>query len=386
MTANTESRAQSETTLAQPQRRYDIDWLRVLAVLLLFFYHPARIFYVWDPFYVKNGQLSRALSYLLVFIDRWHMPLLFLLAGASTWFALRRRSGGQYAKERFLRLLVPLIVGLLIMIPPQIYFDLLHHNPGYGESYLQFYPRFFSGNPEGLEAYKGGFDMGHLWFIFELFLFSLIALPLFLYLRNEAGERLIGRLAAFFARPGTIFLFFIPIYLMELTPIGYPNPLYFITFFICGYLLVADARFGEAIDRYKGLALVIGPAIYAIWLGLVFLLDLDTPRWVWEPVNAHRSFVTWCSLIALSGYGRKLLNSPSRFLSYFGEASYPLYILHQTFVIGIAYYVVQWDAGVLVKLASIIVGSFVATMVLYDLLVKRTSATRVLLGMRPLKK
>ncbi len=371
-----------ETKSIKIERRYDIDWLRVLAILLLFFYHPARIFYIWDPFYVKNSQLSGLLSYMILFIDRWHMPFLFLLAGASTWFALRHRSGVQYAKERLLRLLIPLLFGVLVINPPQIYFDLLHHNPDYSESYLQFYPRFFSMNPEGLEAFKGGFELGHLWFIFYLFLFSLIALPFFLYIKREAGGRMIKGLVDFCSRSGTILLLSIPIYLMGLVPIGYPNPIYFIIFFIYGYILMADVRFGGIIDRYKGIALILGPVTYVIWLSLTFGLNINVPDWTWTNLNFYRSFVTWCSLIALLGYGKQLFNFTNKFLKYFGEASYPLYILHQTFVIIISYYVVQWDANVLIKLVTIITGTFVVTIILYDLLLKRIKITRFMLGMR----
>ena len=70
------------------QRRTDIAWLRILAVLLLFPFHTARVFDVWDEFYVKNDQLSTALTYFIAFMEPWHMPLLFLLAGAASWFAL----------------------------------------------------------------------------------------------------------------------------------------------------------------------------------------------------------------------------------------------------------------------------------------------------------
>jgi peptidoglycan/LPS O-acetylase OafA/YrhL len=314
------------------------------------------------------------------------MPLLFLLAGASTWFALRHRTGGQYGKERFLRLLVPLLFGLLVVIPPQIYFDLLHHNPGYDESYMQFYPRFFSTNPEGLDAYAGGFELGHLWFILYLFLFSLIALPLFRYLRNETGRRIIERLARYCTKSGVIFLFTLPIFLLGLTPIRYPNPLYFLIFFIYGYILVSDVRFEESIDTHKSVALIVGPVSYGIWLSIVAILDITVPGWVWSNINFYHSLVTWCALIALLGYGRQFLNFTNTFLKYYGEASYPLYILHQTFVIAVGYYVVQLNAGILVKLVIIIIATFVATIFLYDLFVRRISFMRLLFGMKKIKR
>jgi peptidoglycan/LPS O-acetylase OafA/YrhL len=374
--------AQTVSGPVKPGRRWDIDWLRVLAVLLLFYVHPARIFYVWDPWYVKNDQLSLTLSRLAVFINHWHMPLFFVLAGAATWFSLRRRSGGQYAKERFKRLLVPFIFGLLVIVPPQIYIS-LHNRPGYTESYLRFYPRFFD------PAYTGGFDMGHLWFILYLFVFSLVVLPLFLYLNRDPGGRLIKRLAGFFSQPGMIFL---PVVLLIVTDYVllhfYPNPVYFITFFIYGYIMMADARFEEAIVRHKTIALILGLVLFVVWLSLVSL-GVIHPDWL-QPIP--RSFITWFCLIALLGYGKQFLNFTNRFLQYFGEAAYPVYILHQTVIVVIGFYVVQWDtsaalgtgAGVPVKFVTIVVASFVITAILYEV-VKRTNVTRFLFGMRPLK-
>ena len=60
-----------------------------------------------------------AVNYVLDFISVWHMPLLFLLAGASTYFALRKRSNRQYVGERVLRLVVPFVFGIFVLIPPQ---------------------------------------------------------------------------------------------------------------------------------------------------------------------------------------------------------------------------------------------------------------------------
>ncbi len=114
------------SSVSRPHRRSDIDWLRVIAVVLLIPFHTARIFDIWEPFNAKSGETSAALTYgVIAFLGQWHMPLLFLLAGASTWFALGFRSGGQYARERFTRLLIPFLFGLLVVVPPQGYYALL---------------------------------------------------------------------------------------------------------------------------------------------------------------------------------------------------------------------------------------------------------------------
>ncbi len=112
---------------ATAERRIDLDWLRIVAVLLLIPFHGARVFDIFTPFYVKNAELSPWLSYAVVaFLNAWQMPLLFLIAGASTWYALGSRGGGRYVGERLKRLLVPFVFGTLVIVPPQMYLALLH--------------------------------------------------------------------------------------------------------------------------------------------------------------------------------------------------------------------------------------------------------------------
>jgi glucan biosynthesis protein C len=354
------------------QRRWDIDWLRVVATLLLFYIHSAKIFYLWGPWHIQNTRNSRAFSYLSLFIEHWHMPLFFILAGAASWFALRRRSGDQYVKERFKRLLIPFVFGLLVIVPPQIYFDLLAHFRYVG-SYLQFYPRFFD------PAYLGKFDMGHLWFILHLFVFSLIALPLFLYLKRDSGQRLMERLAGFFVRPGAILLLVIPIMVTDYVLLCfYPNPVYFITFFLYGYILMADVRFEEAIDRHRGLALVLGLTIYVVWISLV-TLDVIHPDWL-QPI--WRSLIAWSCLIAVLGYGRKHLNFTNKWLVYGNDTIMPFYLFHQPVIIVIAFFVVQWDAGITLKLLVVALGSLLVSLGLVELVIKRINALRVLFGIK----
>src|SRR5919202_576168 len=90
--------ASQSSSAPRSDRRADIDWLRLIAVLLVVPFHTARIFDMWEPFYTKNAELSIPLSYLVSVLNPWHMPLLFVLAGMSSWFALRRRSGGTYLR------------------------------------------------------------------------------------------------------------------------------------------------------------------------------------------------------------------------------------------------------------------------------------------------
>jgi glucan biosynthesis protein C len=373
----------------KPLRRHDIDWLRLLAVLLLFPRHTARIFDIWEEFYAKNDQTSKALSYLIACLGPWHMPLFFLLAGASTWFALRFRSGGTYTRERFKRLLVPFIFGVLVIVPPQSYLGLRNHSD-YTASYTTWYPHFFQLIPEDQAGYfLGGNTPGHLWFIFHLLLYSLAALPLFLYLKRDSGQRLIDRLATLVSRPGMIFLGAIPLLLtLSFPDIAGGNPLFYILFFIYGYILMADARFGAAIDKHRTTALLLGPVVLVVKAYLdVWGWPSGTPGWFLSLLSDYgEAFIPWFSIIALLGYGKQFLNFTNRLLKYATEAAYPVYTLHQTVIVIIGFFVVGWETGVLVKFLTIMVASLVGTVLVYDVVVKRINVLRFLFGMGPRKK
>jgi peptidoglycan/LPS O-acetylase OafA/YrhL len=371
--------------LAKLDRRWDIDWLRIVVVLMLVPYHTARIF-DYEPFFIKNNQLTEALTYWFVRVgDAFAMELLFLLAGASTWFALRRRSGGRYTIERFQRLLIPFIFGLFVLAPPNAYFALRNHT-NYQGSFIEFYPNFFQVSPAGFLDFTGGFTIAHLWFILFLFIFSLLALPLFLYLKGKSGLRAIKFLAGFLSRSGAIFLLVIPLFLTEWLIDLTSNLILFIffyfIFFIYGYILIADERFDEPIDRYKRVALILGPVLYIV-LGVL----PDTIKPDWFGLIYYRSIFPWLAIIAALGYAKKYLNAPPKrklsaaFLMYFGEASYPFYLLHQTVLVAIGFYVVLWSTVIPVKYITIAFITYIATIFIYEFVVRRTNVTRFLFGM-----
>jgi len=180
----------SSTQEVKVERQYYIDWLRLFAVFLLFFFHTARIFDPEEMFYAQSDTPSPVLFDAFIrSLSPWHMSLFFLLAGASSYYALRRRSGRQYVRERFKRLFIPFVFGVLVLIPPQSYIGLLQHS-NYSKSYFSWFPDFFTLQGDDEDGYfMGGHTWGHLWFIFHLFVYSLIALPLFLYLNGESGRR-----------------------------------------------------------------------------------------------------------------------------------------------------------------------------------------------------
>jgi long-chain acyl-CoA synthetase len=371
-----------------PKRRWDFDWMRTLVVLMLVPYHTAEIFVANREWYVKNDQLSTLLYHLVSFVRFFGMPLLFLLAGATACFALRRRSSGQYIKERLQRLLVPLVFGLLVIVPPQVYFGLRYHSE-YAGAYLRFYPRFFEVHPEDLGGYStGGGTTAHLWFILYLLVISLVALPIFLSLKRGAGQRLVDRLASSLARRGMIFLPAVLPIVVTLLIKTELNPLYFLSFYLFGYVMMMDARFEQAIERHRSIALILWPVLYLAWTGLSIGLP-SAASWMESLLHVLSGIITWCALLTLLGYGKRFFKftdgsrASDKFLIYFGEAAYPFYILHQTVLVAIGFYVVQWNAAGPIKYAAIAFLSFVLTTVLYELLVRRSNAARFLLGMKP---
>ena len=153
-------------------RLYYLDWLHVFAVLILIFFHSARPFDEWG-WRIKNETVSGIITNILQFINIWHMPLFFLLSGSAAWFALSLRPERSFAKERVKRLLIPLVFGMAVIIPSQVYIERIFRGQFEG-SYFSFYIVAFSGSyPEGNLSWH------HLWFLAYLFVFSLLAFPIF---------------------------------------------------------------------------------------------------------------------------------------------------------------------------------------------------------------
>lgn len=360
-------------------RRPDIDWLRIMAVLLLIPFHTARLFDIWEANYVKNEVLSPMLSYQNSFIWAWHMPLLFLLAGSASWYAIGVRGGDGYVKERFKRLFIPLVFGVLVIVPPQAYVARLQ-NPGYNASVPAFLADYFVIRGD-LTGYTGLFTPAHLWFILYLFVFSLAGLPLLLRLGRK--NRMTNWLAEECRRPGAILSLAVPLGVAGALPdIDGKNPFFYFMLFLYGYLLVSDERFQESVERHKGVALLLGLA------AMTAVLTMQAYRVHFPEKSVGdilyyllRTFNTWFWLIAILGYGRTCLNFSNAFQRYANQAAYPFYILHQTVIVIIGHFVVQWPANLWTKYFVIALSSLVVTVLLYDLCVKRTRATRFLFGM-----
>lgn len=367
----------------ETRRLHFIDWLRVLAVLLLFPFHAGRVFNDGEPFYVKGSELSTAVSHVLGFIDQWHMPLLFALAGASTCLALRKRTTARYATERVRRLLVPLLFGVLVLIPPQTWYG-GRFNSGYEGSYLHYLTSgdFLEMNIRDGGDYYGGFGIGHLWFILFLLLISLLVLPL--WARRPRRRALVGWGARMLCHPaawvGAGFL----VMLVEALPaLGGKNVFYYSVFFVLGYVAMSGERFMEVADRLGPAALVTGVAIAVWWSAAWRWRDgLADPSVALAAVNLTGMTSRWLIIVGLLGLGRRYLDRDSATLGYLAEGSYPVYILHQTVIVVLAFSLVELPAAWPVQWLVLLIGSVAITFAGYEA-VRRVGWLRFLFGMRP---
>jgi peptidoglycan/LPS O-acetylase OafA/YrhL len=378
------------TQSALAQRRYDLDWLRVLAIFAVFVYHSALIF-APDPYSIKNATTYEYIDDWSALGGTWGMPLIFIISGASVFYALGKVGPGKYVKGIAARLLVPLIVGTFTHIAFQVYLERLHQGTISG-SFLEFYPHYF----EGMYGFGGNFAwMGmHLWYLEALFLFSLLLLPLFLWLKNSRrGRGALQGLGDFLARPGAAYLLALPAYLLinVLDPdswgtdvMGGWSIFIYLGFFVSGFVVFSHERLLECIQRLRWVSLAGGVLLWGmidvLWGALgdpefgTLGFALGTAPWC---LNA------WCWLLAILGFGMKHLRFSNPYVKHANEAVLPFYILHQTVIFSLGYFVVQWAIPDGLKFAFILIGSFLVSMGLYESLVRRNNLLRILFGMKP---
>lgn len=381
---------------AAPGRRHDIDALRILAMLTVFLFHCARFF---DPFpwHVKNAEHSFALTLFVGFVDAWAMPLFFVLSGAASWFGLEARSGRGYVIDRIKRLVVPFYtVGIFLLLPPQLYWDQVTNHGLEGVAW-KLYPRYFTDSfVTSPSPFFAGFWPGHLWFLRFLFLVSLLALPVLLHLKTGPGRRRIDALAGWCARPGGVFLFAVPLFLVSACSRGFwqgehtwADLFSFTVFFLIGYVLAADPRFTRSLRRHMPVCLALALAGMACEYHMVLRRGYPYPGGqTFSPPGPYvlfqlvMSVQTWCWLVVLLGAGARFLNRDTRLLAYGNEAVLPFYVLHQTLILLVGVHVVRWSAPIPVKYGVICAAAFTLTMAVYELLVRRFRWMRWLFGMR----
>ncbi|MGB5236815.1 MAG: acyltransferase family protein [Flavobacteriaceae bacterium] len=367
-------------------RRHDLDWLRVFVFALLILYHVGMFFVPWG-WHIKNNEISDKLIFPMMFVNQWRLPILFVISGMGTFYALRKRSGKQFLSERVIRLYIPLAVGMLLIVPPQVYIERIA-NAQFSGGYFNFWPTHaFTGiYPEGNMSWH------HLWFLPYLLLFSLLLAPVFLYLKKRPANFWTGRMKMLLLKPSGIFVLILPLFLAEaLVEPFFPVThaligdwfaiLYFLLFFFYGFLLIsAQKEFWQNVEDHRKKYLFCGIIGFTLWLALIMVFEDSTYRHFTEAFL--KVFNTWSWILTLFGYASKYLNRPSFILSYANEAVYPFYILHQTITIIIAYFIMDLPWHMFSKFILLTAGTFIVSWLIYEFGIRRWKIIRPLFGLK----
>lgn len=366
------------------ERRYDIDWLRIILILSVFLYHIGMFFNGWG-YHVKNNVQVDSLHPLMSFLHCWRMPLLFFISGVGTYFALGKRSIGSYVKERHIRLAIPLVLGMFILVAPQVYIERIDQY----DSFFDFYPHFTDG------VYPtGNFSWHHLWFICYLLLCSMLALPVFILMKSAKGKKIYAFLEKIFAKKGAFALLFIPLLISQILLKPYfPNETHALIddwatfansfiYFIYGFILLSSKKIVEQIFKQRHLHLAISAvATFMMFWGLD-LVSVEYKQQVWD---LSAMLMSWFLSLAIVGYAQKYLNFSNKFRKLANEAIYPFYLLHQPVLIILGYLMMNLEMNIWLKAVYLTLSTLLVIIAIY-LPIRKINFLRFIFGMRILPK
>lgn len=381
-------------TQTEYKRYYSLDWIRVLIILNLFPFHTAFLVIKWSQMsFASKLPLDTSILWIYIaFVDKWHMSLLFFIAGLSTAFSLNYRSVNEYIKERIKRILVPLLFGVLSIIPITTYYWPHILLPNVGEfnngfvDFLKNYPKVF--------LYSGIYRWVHLWFIAYLFAYSIVSLPLFIFINRGKGRYIISKVADFCEKQGFLLLFSVPLFVIQ---IGYciewlAWPVFTVyrwVFFIYGYLFFYDKRFFKAIEKNITTSLLSGFILtFCIFILLKYnKVPLPSCEFKYFAYTFFSELNTWSWVLAILGLGFRFLNFKNKALEYLNKASYPLYFMHLAVIAVIDYYLVETYITLrysirILEFFVISILSFLLSIAIYELFIRRTRAGRFVFGVK----
>lgn len=342
---------------------------------MLFPFHASMCFLSggYYSFYVYGGEIP-ALRYIDLSVYPWWMSLLFALAGASAFFALKKRTAAQYAKERVLRLLVPFVSGLLLWIPIQSFIADVFYND-YQGGFFRHYSVFFT-KWTYLTGYDGGFTPGHLWFILFLFVISLVFLPLNVwYVKRDKKPELSKIPVAVIIIGGFVLLCAGGL----VANVGGKGVLEFAICFLLGFFLFTDDK---VIEKLKCNWILLG----GLWLAMMIFRCVmwnvgieSEPFWYLD----FRA-LEWTGVLGATAVGAKFLDFKNGFTDYFSPACFPIYWLHQTVLAAAAFFIVKINCPNLIQFFLITAVSFAVTVGLYEIC-KRIAPLRFITGIKRAK-
>ena len=374
------------------ERRIDLDWVRIAAFGLLIFYHVGMLYVSWG-FHIKSVHRVTAMEPVMLVLNPWRLALLFLVSGVATRFMLGKSTVGKLLRARSARLLIPLIFGMLVIVPPQAY-DQIVESLGYPAGFIDFYAQHylafgkqFCPNPCIVLP-----TWNHLWFVVYLWVYTMalgavlmVAPALLPWLERKLAMALSG--AGLLVVPSII----LAIYRLTVLP-GFPsthalfgdwyNHALFATVFLVGFLFARSDAFWDAVERQRwialGLAVVFYLSFLAVWSGKT---GLPPSLWLKLYGGLAYGFYQWVCMVAVTGFARRWFTSDSALRRYLTEAIFPYYIVHQTAIILIAHALHGRDVPTGLEAGIVITGT-IATCVLTYEIVRRVAVLRPMFGLR----
>lgn len=372
--------------MKQKERQFYIDWLRIILIISVYFFHIGMVFNEWD-WHIKSNEQFRFLGPVMSFLHTWRMPLLFMISGAGTWFALGFRTRRQYLMERVKRLLIPLAAGILFLVPVQVYIE---KSADYN-SLLDFYPQMFEGiYPEG------NFSWHHLWFIAYLFFISLVISPFLNYFRSADFKAFSEKLSRVISIPFGLNIFLIPLIAAQLLlrphfPHSIQNLVSdwasvanYLLFFIYGIFLLSNSKNAKIMMRQKFYFLVQTVVFSMLFFIIPGLVENSTTRnLIWHILSTS---LGWSCSITIIGFARQYLNFNNQFRGPANEGIYPFYLVHQPLIIIIAAPIVNIELFPGMKALMITLTGLALFFLIYTFMIKPFNYVRILAGMKPRKK
>ncbi len=345
-------------------RRYDIDWLRVIAIGLLLLYHTAIAFQSWGFMlgFITNDKPWASLWVPMAMINVWRIPLLFFISGMGVYFAMQKRNWQQLLQDRARRILVPFVFGIFCIVPVQVFLAQRY--------YLQ--PAVYTPNP------------AHLWFLGNIFIYVLLLLPVFYWLVKHEKGSLVGWSRRVLSNPLALLIVtaaFIaeailakPVLyeLYAMTRHGFFMGL--LAFFFGFYCMLAGAPFWKMLLKWRWLFLVTAIACYLYRLLQVQMKVPDTALVIES--NA------W--IFSIFAFGYRYLNQPGRLLRYLSPAAYPVYIIHMIFLYLGSLLVFPLNMGVYAKFVLVLIFTMAGCLATYEFIIRRVNFIRTLFGLKSL--
>lgn len=359
------------------KRQNDLDWIRVLATLAVFIYHCFMFFNPW-AWHVKNNETDPTyITAISLFMSAWLMPIFFAVSGINSYHALQKRTVRKYIKERFARLGIPLVFGVMILTPPQIYMERVSHGQFSG-SFLSWYTHYFDGfyldiGGSGNFAFFGL----HLWYLLVLLVFSLLTLPLFLKKKPSISKEL-----------KSIHLFVLSIPLMAVSVLGDVVKLggwdisFYLVIFLYGYYFLTKASFKSIVHKIlpSTLTLSILTTVLFVYGFMTGMLSANNGMSIL--FASVKALNCWSWLLVIFALADKKLSNSNKWLKYGNKASMPFYVIHQPVIVTLGFFIMNLNWSITIKLIFLLSAAFIMIMVLYHFIISRISLIRVLFGMK----